>query len=140
MRLDAAGDITITGHLLARGGNGSGFRRTGGGGSGGAVLLWAGGAITLGPDAAIDVTGGKGAHCAWFGASGGGGGGGRIAIDAQRLIVAGLPQKPGWLSTGKQLQSGGGAGGQYGAYAYRNNGGAGNTGTIAFRHRTDVER
>lgn len=49
LKIEAVGDITIEGALRARGGNGSGFRRTDGGGSGGSLMLQAGGTLYSGP-------------------------------------------------------------------------------------------
>ena len=132
VRLRAGGNILVTGSILADGGGGSGFRRTGGGGSGGMISLQAGGAVEIVEGALLGARGGKGGNCAWMGANGGGGGGGRIAIRAQRLTIRGIPHSPGPVAGAPELVVSGGPGGYYAVDAV-NNAAKGESGTVFFR-------
>ena len=131
IRLQAAGNITISGSITADGGDGSGFRRTGGGGSGGMIALTAGGTVALHADARLSVRGGKGGDCAWMGATGGGGGGGRIVLASELLTISGVAQKPGPLANSMGLAAAGGSGGYYAVDAV-NNASPGDDGTVFF--------
>jgi hypothetical protein len=78
VRIEAAGDVLINGHILADGGNGY---DSGGGGSGGSISI----ACNRfgGTKGKLHANGGDGATTS---AETGGGGGGRIALDYQALI------------------------------------------------------
>jgi hypothetical protein len=82
VEIGAAGSLTISGHIFADGGVGSGV---GGGGSGGGILLHANSVDLTGSLEALGGAGGPGGLTSNFGA-GGAGGGGQIAILATSSI------------------------------------------------------
>ncbi|MFI4911224.1 MAG: beta strand repeat-containing protein [Sedimentisphaeraceae bacterium JB056] len=136
IKIDADGDITITGTINATGGDG-GYNtvisyRSGAGGSGGAIVLESASDVVINANALLNVDGGDGGVSYKPGCGGGGGGGGRIAIIADTLIVNGVSQSTGTLSGLSQLSSTGGAGGEASTYEASRRGSAGSAGTIYY--------
>ena len=143
-------NVTISGSLLARGGNGqylvaiAPYRSTGpGGGSGGSVVVHSVGSITFG--GTIDVSGGNGAPGVINGIAspgqngGGGGGGGYVILQADTTLTntgtITLTGGAAGAATGAVDTEGGGTGGSFGGRGGQNGGspgaGAGSIGTFA---------
>jgi hypothetical protein len=122
--------LTMSGTLIANGGNGgTGYISGGAGGSGGGVLLAADSIDFSGSIGVSGGAGGDGAYYTYYSYGGGGGGGGRVAFYANSL------------NNGGTVSSSGGAGG-LGLSTYNpRNGGPGAAGTFsagefAFPHGT----
>jgi len=123
-----SGWITIgpNGQILLEGGDGDGVgsnARTGGGGSGGGLKLFSLGGISV--DGLLSADGGLSHLTSARG--GGGGGGGRIALFAPQVLLGGIGQSEGLLSSGAFASALGGPGSSNSA-----GGNPGGNGTIFF--------